>query len=399
MTTTAVLDGGPRAAGVNPKARRRRWAVYGALLLASILMLPLGSATAEVRTGEVARADSVSAAAPVVRPRMFAYYYLWWSTKHWHDTLGSRYPYTSSPLALPASLASNGCGTTSLFSGNVLTDVPATLWSQDDAATIERDVRQAVSAGLSGFAVNWAGTGSTTQTVASSTYSKRLDTLVRVVNTVRSEGHDFTLWVSYKSSARILSTTAMVNDLAFLHRTYSQSGAFDRSNGGRPTLIMMGSRKYSTTSLATLSASARSHFYLVGDENQQSWTSARAAYLDADQYYWSSQDPYKNPQSFGQLASLASEVRSSGLNPDGSRKKWFAPLAPGYNKQIAGGTACVPRNGGQTMRTLYQGNATTKPEAWVVISWNEITEGTYLVPLQRYKTQSLDILKTILNGT
>ena len=35
-------------------------------------------------------------------PRVFAYYYLWWSTNHWHDKLGSSYPYTASPLPLPA---------------------------------------------------------------------------------------------------------------------------------------------------------------------------------------------------------------------------------------------------------------------------------------------------------
>jgi hypothetical protein len=329
---------------------------------------------------------------------MFAYYYLRWSARHWHDTLGSSYPYGSPSLPLPASLDSAGCGTRSLFAGNRLTDVPTSLWSQDDAATIERDVRLALSAGLSGFAVNWAGTGSASQTADSTTYSRRLDTLVRVVNKVRSEGHNFALWISYKSSAQLLSATAIRNDLDFLDRTYGGNAAFDRSNGGRPTLIIMGSRKYATSTLASISAAARSHFYLVGDENQQSWTGARAAYLDADQYYWSSQDPDKNPQSFGQLATLASEVRSSTPNPDGSRKGWFAPLAPGYNKEIAGGRVCVPRDSGRTMRALYDGNAQTAPDAWVVISWNEITEGTYLVPLQRYGTESLDTLRAIING-
>ena len=99
---------------------------------------------------------------------MFAYYYLWWSTQHWHQLLGSNFPYGSNPLPLPASLDATGCITKSLFTGNHLTDVPAALWSQDDAATIERDVRQAIAAGLAGFAVNWAGTGSSSQTSTSS---------------------------------------------------------------------------------------------------------------------------------------------------------------------------------------------------------------------------------------
>ena len=29
---------------------------------------------------------------------VYAYYYLWWSTKHWQDKLGPNYPYSASPL-------------------------------------------------------------------------------------------------------------------------------------------------------------------------------------------------------------------------------------------------------------------------------------------------------------
>jgi hypothetical protein len=328
---------------------------------------------------------------------MFAYYYLWWSTLHWHDTLGPNYPYSSNPLPVPASLTTTGCGAKSLFAKNRLTDAPTSLWSQDDAGTIARDVQQAMGAGLAGFAVNWVGTGQASQSASSNSYSKRLQMLVDAVDQVRRQGHDFSLWISYKSSAQILSTQSMKNDLGYLSRSYGTNPAFDHSFGQRPTLIFMGSRKYPTSTLAALS-SLRSQFYLVGDENQQSWTPTRAAYLDADQYYWSSQDPAKNPASFDQLRSLAAEVRSSGLNADGTRKGWIAPLAPGYNKEIAGGSTCVPRRSGATMQAIYQGNKASTPDAWVVISWNEITEGTYLVPLQRYGNQSLNALAAIIRG-
>jgi hypothetical protein len=325
---------------------------------------------------------------------MFAYYYLWWSSAHWRHTLGSNYAYGSRPLPLPATLDGTGCGARTRYAGNKLTDVPAQLWTQDDPAVIERDVRQAMAAGLTGFAVNWVGNGAASQTPSSVTYSRRLDTLVKVVNRVRSEGHTFSLWISYKSSAQKRSSTAIVNDLAYLDRTYGGNPAFDRSNGNRPTLILMGSRKYGAAELATISRRARPHFYLVGDETSQSWTPARAAFFDGDHYYWSSQDPVANPQSFSQLATLATEVRSQ-RNPNGSRKGWFAPLAPGYNKEIGGGRTCVPRRGGKTLRDLYAGNARTTPDAWLLISWNEITEGTYVVPMQRYGTQSLDTLRAM----
>jgi hypothetical protein len=347
-----------------------------------------------VASGALTGATVPAAAGPASQPRMFAYYYLWWSTAHWRERLGSNYPYGSKSLPLPATLDSTGCGARSRFAGNTLTDVPAQLWTQDSRATIERDVRQAMAAGLTGFAVNWVGTGATNQTANSISYSRRLDILVRVVNQVRSEGHTFSLWISYKSSARKRSTTTIANDLAYLHRTYGGNPAFDRSNGNRPTLILMGSRKYGASELTTISRVARPHFYLVGDETPTSWTAARAALLDGNHYYWSSQNPVANPQSFDQLATLAKKVHA-GQNPDGSRKGWFAPLAPGYNKEIGGGRTCVPRRGGQTLRDLYAGNARTAPDAWLLISWNEITEGTHVVPLQRYASQSLDMLRAM----
>ena len=341
----------------------------------------------------VAAATNSAPAASAGPGRMFAYYYLWWSTPHWRAALGPNYPYGAKPLPLPASLNGDGCGARSRYRGNQLTDAPAQLWTQDDVRTIDRDVRQAVAAGLSGFAVNWIGTGTADQTPQSLTYSRRLDALVRVVDQVRREGHPFSLWISYKSSARKVSTTAMLNDFAYLHRQYAGDPAFDRSHGNRPTLILMGSRKYGTSVLAAVSQ-ARAHFYLVGDENWATWTPARARYLDGDQYYWSSQDPVRNPQSFDQLAALARRVRA-GTNPDGQPKGWFAPLAPGYNKEIAGGRVCVPRRGGQTLRQIYAGNARTRPDGWLLISWNEITEGTYVEPLQRYGDESLQVLPTL----
>jgi hypothetical protein len=75
-----------------------------------------------------------------------------------------------------------------------------------------------------------------------------------------------------------------------------------------------------------------------------------------------------------------------------------APFAPGYDKQLAGGSSCVPRRGGGTLKTLFTGNAATKPDAFGLISWNEITEGSYIDPMTRYGTQDLDVLRTLIAG-
>ena len=328
--------------------------------------------------------------------RVYAYYYLWWSTNHWHDKLGSSYPYGASPLPLPATLDPSGCGAVSRYAGNQLTDVPAALYSQDDPGVIERDVRTAAAAGLAGFIVNWAGTGTADQTPASVTYSRRLDAMFAAVRKVNAEGIPFRIWISYKNSNQV-PVDAILNDLGYLERRYGNDAAYDHTFSSRPIFVWTGSRKYSVDAIRTVSERFRQRFFLVGDE-KDSWSDGRSAYFDGDHYYWSSQDPYGNPHSFGQLRALAAKVRASGPNPDASRKLWFAPLAPGYNSQLLGTNTCVPRNDGQTMRALFGGNAASGPDAWTLISWNEVAESTYVEPLQRYGGRYLQILSDLISG-
>jgi len=341
-----------------------------------------------------AQATSVAGASATAKPPVFAYYYLWWSANHWKSALGSNYPMTASPLPLPATLDATGCGTRTRYAGNTLTDVPGKIYSQDDAGFIEADVRQAAAAGLSGFMVNWIGTGSASQSATSTPYSARLRVLVAAVHKVNAAGIPFKLWLSYKASANVLSASYISNDLGYFVRAYGADPAFDRSKSPKVTMIWQGSRKYSAATLSAVGGSLRSKLRILGDET--TWSTSRAAYLDGNAYYWSSQDPYANPQSFQQLGALANAVRASGANPDGTAKVWVAPITPGYNKQISGGSACVPRRGGQTIRTLYTGNSATHPNAFGLISWNEISEGSYVDPMTRYGYQDLNALSSLI---
>ena len=329
--------------------------------------------------------------------RVYAYYYLWWSNNHWHDKLGSSYPYGAAPLPLPATLDGGGCGATSLYQGNQLTDVPSALYSQDDAGLIEQHVRAAAGAGLAGFIVNWAGTGTANQTTTSVTYSRRLDAIFSAVRKVNAQGIPFKIWISYKNSNPV-TVDAITNDFAYLQRQYGNDAAYDHTYSNRPILVWTGSRKYPLDAVRAVSDRFRQSFFLVGDEKESTWGDGRAAYFDGDHYYWSSQDPYGNPQSFAQLRALAAKVRGSGTNPDGSRKLWFAPLAPGYNSQLLGSNTCVPRNDGRTMQLLFNGNAGSSPDGWTLISWNEIAESTYVEPLQRYGGRYLQVLSALIRG-
>jgi hypothetical protein len=373
------------------KHRRTRRKSFRALALSVAVAASLVLVPSAVNA---ATSSTTATSTTTAKPPVYAYYYLWWSSSHWKNKLGSKYPYTASTLPLPATLDASGCNPKSLYAGNQLTDVPAKLYSQDDPGVIEKDVRTAAKAGLSGFAVNWIGSGTANQTVTSTPYSKRLKVLVDAVKKVNAEGIPFKLWLSYKASASVKDISHITNDLGYFARTYGKDSAFEKK-GNRVTVIWQGSRKYSSANLASISKTYRGTLRILGDET--TWSTSRGAYLDGNAYYWSSQNPYKNPQSFKQLGAQATAVRKSPRNPDGSVKTFVAPLNPGYNKQLAGGTNCVPRNGGATLRDLYKGNlAATNPDAFGLISWNEITEGTYITPMKRYGMQSLDVVKSLV---
>jgi hypothetical protein len=346
--------------------------------------------TAKVATSHPNDAGKRSGSAPI-----FAIYYLWWDRQHWLSRLGS-YPTARSDGPLPATLNSAGCATVNHYPGNKETDISQGLrYDQADPRTIQRDVSLAAKAGFAGFIVNWIGTGDPRQGVASSDYDKRLDYVFQAVHQLNRRGTHFSLILNYQSSAKKLPLSHFSGDFSYFLSTYGTDPALDHTYSTRPEVLMAGTWKYSDTDLKTIASQFRSRLYLIGDEKPASWDQARIDNLDGTSYYWSSQDPVKNRSSFKILTSFANTVRRS-LNPDGSPKTWLAPFTPGYNAMLLYGTStCVPRNHGQTMHQLFGGNAKSKPDGWAFISWNEISEGTYIVPLARYGTEYLDAASAI----
>jgi hypothetical protein len=127
-----------------------------------------------------------------------------------------------------------------------------------------------------------------------------------------------------------------------------------------------------------------SSLYLIGDETYRSYP-ADAPYLHASSYYWSSQNPWKNSGARSQIATLGNQIHGDG-------KPWFAPVIPGFNKQLVGGQSCVPRMGVQTLNEVWAMNKASNPDAWFAISWNEFVENTYFQPSLNHGSRYLDEL-------
>ena len=317
---------------------------------------------------------------------VYAYYYLWWSTQHWQDKLGPNYPYSTSPLPLPATTDADGCNAVSNYAGNQLIDIPPSLVSQDDPGAIESDIVTARNAGIAGFWLNWTGDGTTSQTRASLTYTRRLAEAFAASTRVGG----FTNWVSYKA-ASMPSADTIINDLNFLYNEFKNEPAWEKIDG-KPVVTFTGSRKYGDADVQKISNAVRDRIYLVGDETRTTLTTTRIAMFDAITYYWSSQDPYGNPQSFSQIKEMGEKVHAVG-------KRWYAPVTPGYNSSLlTGSSGCVPRRNGDTIRALWNGNSASNPDGWGFISWNEIAENTYIQPLQKWGSTSLNVLASLIGS-
>jgi hypothetical protein len=330
-------------------------------------------------------------------PPVFAIYYMWWDRQHWITRLGPSYPATAQVSPLPAKLDGSGCGTVTNFPGNAVSDVSQHLsYDQDDPNTFLQDVRLAAKSGLAGFAVNWIGTGQADQAITSSRYNLRLHYMFDAVHRVNAAGIPFSLILNYQSSAKTLPVKQFSNDFRYFLSAYGRDPVLDHTYSRRPEVIMAGTWKYSDSDLRAISAQFRPTMYLLGDEKPSSWDATRASSLDGTSYYWSSQNPIKNKSSFATLARFADTVRQTP-NPDGRPKTWLAPFTPGYNAMLLYNTpTCVPRDDGATMRQLFAGNTASKPDGWTLISWNEISEGSYVVPLTRYGTRYTDVLQQLI---
>ena len=310
---------------------------------------------------------------------VYMHYYLWWTPLHWHDKLGAAYPYAASPPPIPGGMASNGCNPTVRYPGATIVDVPSEgLYDQGNGATFDRHIAAAVGARITGFLVNWQGTGQAGQGPSSSGYNARLALLVSRVNVYNAaHGTRFRLALALDAFGNYgRPASAIINDLDYFRARYGSNPAFANRYSREPIVMLMASRKFALSTIQAVSAAERSHVLLLGDETSSSW-SRDASALDGTGYYWSSQDPWRNPQSGSQIESLARQVHAAG-------KPWFAPFTGGFNTQLIGGSSCVPRNGVRTLDAVWKLNVGSRPQGWFGISWNEFVENTYLEPTRTY---------------
>jgi len=270
----------------------------------------------------------------------FAYYYIWYQPASWN---------------------------------RAKTTYPALgRYSSSDPKIIREQIELAKKAGLGGFIVSWKSTA---------TLNRRLEQLIAI-----ADEEQFKLAIIYQGldfERQPLPVERIASDLDVFIARYARDKVFDLFD--RPLVIWSGTWKYSAEQIAWVTGARRQRLLLLASERNLKGYARVASAVDGDAYYWSSVDPETYPQYAPKLRAMAQAIHDAG-------GLWIAPMAPGFDARLIGGTRVVERHEGATLRAEMDAALQSSPDALGLISWNEFSENSHVEPSQQYGTRYLDLL-------
>ena len=335
--------------GVRASSRGARIAT-GAALLAVALLGAGPSAAGAQRDVSPALASSVPIAAALTgRPVVLAYYYIWFDTPSWE---------------------------------RAKIDLP-TLGKYDsaDPAVIAQHVAWARASGIDALIVSWK-------------HEPRLDEPLKVlVEASRAAGLRLVLlYQGLDFDRNPIDPGRIADDLAWFMEHYGHDPVFDVF--GKPAIIMSGTPSFDRAAIQTFRTTlddAGAAFLLGSEREAQNYT-ALADLLDGDAYYWSSVDPARDRNYEVRLQALADVIRTDG-------GLWLAPVAPGFDARLIGGTRVIDRADGATYRTEWSTALSTAPDGLAVISWNEFSENSQIEPSVTFGSRYLEVTADLVRTT
>jgi hypothetical protein len=349
-------DGGPHGASVAAWPRPARALPLARTLLAlvvlvgtAIILASAGPASGACvcRPGSVTGLGTGDAAAP--KPLVLAYYYIWFDHGSWD---------------------------------RAKTDLPTLgAYASSDPAVIAQHVAWAKAAGIDALIVSWK-------------HEPRLDApLATLVEAARAQGLKLVLlYQGLDFSRNPLPVSRVAADLGWFMSTYGNDPIFDTL--GSTSIILSGTPSFTADEIATVRAAiaAVGPALLLGTERDAASYAARSSVLDGDAYYWSSVDPARDKGYAARLQSLGAAVHAD-------QGAWLAPVAPGFDARLIGGTRVVARAGGATYRTEWQTALSSDPDALAIISWNEFSENSFIEPSGLLGATYLDLTAELVRTT
>ena len=329
--------------------RAARSATVAALLCAVLLVARPSAAGAQRDMSQALASSSPIAAAVTDRPVVLAYYYIWFDTPSWE---------------------------------RAKIDLPALgKYDSADPAVIAQHVAWARAAGIDALIVSWK-------------HEPRLDEpLKALVEASRAAGlHLVLLYQGLDFNRNPIDPGRIADDLAWFMEHYGTDPVFDVF--GKPAIILSGTPSFDRAAIKTFRTTLddAGSAFLLGSEREAANYTALADLLDGDAYYWSSVDPARDRNYQVRLQALADVIRTDG-------GLWLAPVAPGFDARLIGGTRVIDRADGATYRTEWATALSTAPDGLAVISWNEFSENSQIEPSATFGSRYLEVTADLVRTT
>lgn len=257
--------------------------------------------------------------------------------------------------------------------GRAKIDYPALgRYSSDEERVMQRHVAWAQEAGIDAFVVSWKSTPA---------LDARLEQLVGI-----AADAGFRLAITYQAldfDRNPLPIDRVQRDLERFADRYADDPVFDVF--GRPLVIWTGTWAFEADDIARVVDTVDDDLLVLASERDVEGIERLRGIVDGDAYYWSSVDPQRYGDVGGRLEDMAQAVRADG-------GLWIAPVAPGFDARLVGGTSVVERRDGETLRERWSAALESSPDAIGLISWNEFSENTHVEPSDDFGTRYLEVV-------
>ncbi|MEO8469625.1 MAG: hypothetical protein ABI573_08170 [Chloroflexota bacterium] len=340
LKSWSIVAASPRAA---------RSAIAAAVLSVALFGAGPSTAAAGRDLAQPIETSVPMAAAATDRPVVLAYYYIWFDVPSWE---------------------------------RAKIDLP-TLGKYDsaDPAVIAQHVAWARAAGIDALIVSWK-------------HEPRLDEPLKLlVEASRAAGlHLVLLYQGLDFDRNPIDPVRIADDLAWFMEHYGRDPVFDVF--GKPAIIMSGTPSFDRAAIKSFRTAVddAGSAYLLGSEREAGNYTALADLLDGDAYYWSSVDPSRDRNYQVRLQALADVIRADG-------GLWLAPVAPGFDARLIGGTRVIDRADGATYRTEWSTALRTVPDGLAIISWNEFSENSQIEPSVTFGSRYLEVTADLVRTT
>lgn len=260
-----------------------------------------------------------------------------------------------------------------------MSDLPTTRYASSNDTTIDRQVRWAANAGITGFISSWWGQGDQTD-------GNFARVLAHAAALEKTNGYHFASTIYFESDAPALrGINNIVKQLRYVLAHYANSAYFFHWHG-KPVIFFWDSLGNGRT--LAMWASVRSQ---VDPRHATIWsadgvdTSMLSVFDGLHLFsaaYWGIL--HGNINAVDQAFRAKINVYNAAHH---TQKIWAAGVLPGYNDtRVPGrkGTYTVPRKNGATYRASWAGALSSSPDWITITSFNEWFEGSMIEPSVTY---------------